>query len=123
MSESNKPTQYNSYRGLGFTAMMGGIPLFFALGLMSCIVFAMFFMIIGIPVIAVLLVIFAIAGFLSMRLACENNNKAPQLIKIKLKGFLSMLKLGRIVKVDTGVINENEKRIRFQRAFKNLFKS
>ncbi len=122
MSDSGKQKPYNTYRGLGFTAMMGGIPLFLALGLMSSVIVSMFFLIIGIPVIAVLLIILAIATFLGMRLACENNNKAPQLIKMKLVGFLNMLKLGRIVKVDLGVQNENEKRKRFQRSFKNLFR-
>lgn len=122
MSELSKQKQYNTYRGLGFTAMMGGIPLFLALALMGSVIVSMFFAIIGLPAIAVILIIFAIVTFLSMRLACENNNKAPQLIKIKLLGFANMIRLGRIVKVDLGVKNENEKRKRFQRSFKNLFR-
>lgn len=121
--ENDEPQRYVTFRGLGFTPMIGGIPLFLALGLVGMAAVAMVSFIAGAPLFAVFLIVTALTIFMFFKVSCENNNKAPEVIKIKLIGFFNVLKHGKIIKVDLGVENHNEKRKKFQRGFKGLFKS
>lgn len=121
--ENDEPQKYVTFRGLGFTPMIGGVPLFLALGLVGVGAAAMGAFIVGAPLLAIFLIVSALSIFMFFKVSCENNNKAPQVIKIKLIGFLNILKHGKIIKVDLGVENYNEKRKKFQRGFKSLFKS
>lgn len=124
MSEQQEePELYMTYKGMGVTPFIGGIPLFLALGLMGAGIAAMGFLIADQIAIFTIIILAVIAIFLFMRVQCENNNKAPQVLLIKIKGFINVIKYGKIIKVDSGVEDNHEKRKRFQRGFKQLFKS
>lgn len=123
MTDTNdeKPKPYMSYRGLGFTPMFAGIPLFVALGLLGGVVIAMIFLIMGLPIIAVFLFFILMAVFFGFKVMCENNNKAPQLFKLKVRGLLFRLAHGKITKVDFGV-ESDEQRKKFRQQFKSIFR-
>lgn len=123
MSESvngDEPQRYATYRGLGYTPMIGGVPLFLALGLLGFVVFAMIFLIIGVPIVSLILIVLAMAVYFLFKVICENNNKAPLVFKMKVSGLIYKIKHGGIIKTDMGV--ENEKRKKFQRGFKRFFR-
>lgn len=124
MTDTNldKPKPYMSYRGLGYTAMFAGIPLFVALGLLGGVVVAMIVMITGAPVVALLIFIALMAVYFFFKVLCENNNKAPQMFVLKIRGLLFRLAHGKIAKVDLGV-ESNEQRKKFRQQFKCLFRT
>lgn len=123
MSDSEEAEKYLTYKGMGITPMIGGVPLFLALGLVGVLALAMVCFIAGAPWFSVLLIIICIAVFMFFKVICENNNKAPEVFKVKIYGFFQSMKFGKIIKVDSGVENESEKRKKFRRGFKGIFES
>lgn len=122
MTDTNqdKPKPYMSYRGLGYTPMFAGIPLFVALGLLGGVVLAMIFFVAGAPILAVLLIFVLMGVYFFFKVLCENNNKAPAMFVLKIRGFLHKLAHGKIAKVDFGV-ESDEQRKKFRQQFKSLF--
>jgi len=122
MSEEEKQEAipYMSYRGLGYTPMFAGIPLFVALTLLGGVVIAMIFFVAGVPIISLLLLFFLMAVFFFFKVLCENNNKAPAMFLLNIHGLLYRLIHGKIVKVDLGV-ESDEQRKKFRQQFKCLF--
>lgn len=124
MTDTNqeKPKPYMSYRGLGYTPMFAGVPLFVALALLGGVVLCMILFVAGAPLFAVGLFIALIAIFLFFKVLCENNNKAPMMFVQRIRGLLFRLANGKIAKVDLGV-ESDEQRKKFRQQFKSLFGS
>ena len=124
MTDTNgeKPKPYMSYRGLGYTPMFAGVPLFVALALLGGVVLAMICFVAGAPIIAIGLVVVLMAVFFFFKVLCENNNKAPAMFLLKVRGLLFRLAHGKIAKVDLGV-ESDEQRKKFRQQFKSLFGS
>jgi type IV secretory pathway VirB3-like protein len=114
------PKPYMTYRGLGYTPMFAGIPLFAALGLVGGAVLAVIFAVLGSVILALVLVVVLMEVFFGLKVLCENNNKAPKMFILKLQGMLARITHGKISKVDLGV-ESNEQRKRFRQQFKCLF--
>lgn len=122
-AEQAEEERYSAFKGLGITPMIGGVPLMMALGLVGVVLLAMVFLVLKKTIVSITLIVAAIAIYFMFKVACENNNKAPQALKRDMFGFFNILKYGKIIKVDLGVENEQEKREKFQRKFKCLFES
>jgi len=124
MSKTNQEVEgakpYMSYRGLGYTPMFAGIPLFVALALLGGVVFSMILFVAGSPIFALLLLFFLMVVFFFFKVLCENNNKAPAMFILKIDGLLHRLAHGKITKVDLGV-ESDEQREKFRKQFKSLF--
>ncbi len=115
----DKPKPYMSYRGLGYTPMFAGVPLFVALALLGGVVLAMILLVAGAPLFAVGLLVVLMAIFFFFKVLCENNNKAPMMFVQRIRGLLYRLAHGKIVKVDLGV-ESDEQRKKFRQQFKSL---
>jgi len=122
VTENEEPQAYLTYKGLGVTPMVAGVPLFVALALVGGVALAMVTFIAGLPLFGIFIIISDITCYLFFKVLCENNNKAPEVLKLKIIGFIAVLKHGKIIKADSGVENQHAKREKFQREFKDLFK-
>lgn len=118
----NKPKPYLTYKGMGFVPLTAGIPLFVALGIMGGLVLVMVLFIAGLHVFGIILFFVLLGAYFFFRLLCEANNKAPALLKLRIKGLLFSLKHGKIIIVDYGV-ESNEQRKKFREKFKSVFRT
>lgn len=118
--EKKHGINYLTYKGLGYTPMLGGVPLFAALGMLGGLVLALVCLLAGVPMLGLAVVMIDLTAYLFLKVICENNNKAPTLFKLKFKGLIARIGHGHIIKVDIGAdSHERQKKLRQQ--FKSLF--
>lgn len=124
MSDENlEPVKYMTYKGMGHTPMIGGVPMFYALGLLGGVILLMALLVAGLKVFSGILFLIILSSYFVVKVACENNNKAPETIKLTLFGIFAKIKYGKVIKIDTGVKSKNEERAKFYSGFSRLLRN
>ena len=120
MQEENKESTdfFSSYNGLGRPALAWGVPVFIFITMFFLIISTFFIGIIlgfGFFSILIPMILFTVIFFIKIK--CESNNRAIEIIKINIYGFLLRLKSGGKILTLTSNKYSRKERIKNVRKF------